>query len=97
VEAAQGVQVAELEADNTKLLVELEQTHLALAKADFALNLLSMSHVELEKNCARLHATVDMLKQEKAQIVTDREAEVTVGHFFEIIALVTARGFASFT
>jgi hypothetical protein len=36
MEATQGAHMAELEENNTKLLVELKQTHLALAEADVA-------------------------------------------------------------
>jgi hypothetical protein len=35
-----------------------------------------MSHGELEKECAGLHATVDTLKQEEAQIKTDCELKL---------------------
>jgi sulfur carrier protein ThiS len=67
VEVVQGSCVAELEADNAKLLVELEQARMSLTEADAA---------KLEEECTRLHAAVSTLKQEKEQIVTDREADV---------------------
>jgi hypothetical protein len=35
-----------------------------------------MSHGELEKECAGLHAAVDTLKQEEAQIKTDCELKL---------------------
>jgi sulfur carrier protein ThiS len=76
VEVVQGSCVAELEADNAKLLVELEQARMSLTEADAARNSLSVSHEKLEEECTRLHAAVSMLKQEKEQIVTDREADV---------------------
>jgi hypothetical protein len=53
--------VAELEADNTKLAVELEQTRLALTEANAARNALSVNHMKLEEDCTRLCAIVDML------------------------------------
>jgi hypothetical protein len=93
VEVAQGACMADLEADNAKLLAQLEQTHLALAEAGAARNSLSLSHRKLEE-CVGLCAAVDTLKQEKAQITTDHEADVAAEQiFFMIIVLVTARGF----
>jgi hypothetical protein len=53
--------VAELEADNAKLAVELEQTRLALTEANAARNALSVNHMKLEEDCTGLCATVDML------------------------------------
>jgi hypothetical protein len=66
MEAAEGARVAELEADNTRLVAELEQTCLALIEADVAQNLLSVNHAELEEDCAWLHTAVDTLTREKA-------------------------------
>jgi hypothetical protein len=55
-----------------------------------------MSHGELEKECAGLHAAVDILKQEEAQIKTDCELKLRRSKKIKIIALVTARGFMNF-
>jgi hypothetical protein len=66
MEAAEGARVAELEADNARLVAELEQTCLALIEADVAQNLLSVNHAELEEDCAWLRTVVDMLTREKA-------------------------------
>jgi hypothetical protein len=68
--------VAELKADNAKLLAELKQAHLVLAEADAARSSLSMSLERMEQECTRLHTAIDMLKGENAQLMTDREAEV---------------------
>jgi hypothetical protein len=57
----QGVRVAELEADNAKLLAGLEQIHQALTEAGSARKSLSMSHAELEKDCTGLHPLSTLL------------------------------------
>jgi hypothetical protein len=62
VEAAQGARMAELEADNGKLLVDLEQTRLALTEADVARSSLSVSQDKLERECTELCTTVGTLK-----------------------------------
>jgi chromosome segregation ATPase len=76
VEVAQGAHVVELEADNARLQVKFEQARQALADADAARSSLSASWEELEWECTGLHAAIDTLKQEKAQVVTDPEANV---------------------
>jgi seryl-tRNA synthetase len=75
---AQGAHTAELEADNAKLRSELEQAHQASAEADAARSSLCASRDELERECVRLCTGVDALKQEKAKIMTDREADVAL-------------------
>jgi hypothetical protein len=57
-------------------VAELEQTCLAHAEAVAAWNTLSMNHVKLEEDCVGLHAAADTLNREKAQIVTNCEAEI---------------------
>jgi hypothetical protein len=73
VETAQVTRVAELE--NSKLLVELEQAHTALAVADATRNSLSLTQGKLDEECAELHAVVESLGQEKARAEAAREAE----------------------
>jgi chromosome segregation ATPase len=75
---AQGARTAELEADNAKLRSELEQAHQASAEADVARSSLCASQDELERECVRLRTGVDALKQEKAKIMTDHEADVAL-------------------
>jgi hypothetical protein len=73
---AQGAHVAELEIDNARLWTELKGARQALVEPNATQSLLSVSWEELEPECAGLHAAVDGLTQEKAQIMTYREADV---------------------
>jgi hypothetical protein len=50
--------------------------HQALDESTTARGLLSMSRDEFEQECARLRACVDTLKEEKAKIMTDHEADL---------------------
>jgi hypothetical protein len=77
VEAVQGARVAELEDNNAKLLVELEQTRLALAEANAARKTLFMEHGKLEEECACLCVAIDTPRQEKADAMAARKAEIT--------------------
>jgi hypothetical protein len=76
MEVAQGARIAELESENVKLWLELEQARQVLAEADAARSSLSVNQEELERGCMGLRAAVDMLKQEKIQVLTNREAAV---------------------
>jgi hypothetical protein len=59
MEVAQGVHAAELESDNAKLRLKLEQAHQALAEADATWSTLSMDHEELERECAGLLTVIN--------------------------------------
>jgi hypothetical protein len=62
------------------LLTELKEARLELAEAGAARSSLSASREEVEKECAELRATVEMLKGENAQQVTDCDAEVAAAN-----------------
>jgi peptidoglycan hydrolase CwlO-like protein len=72
--------MVKLEADNVKLLTELKEARLALVEVDAAQSSLSASQEEVEKECMELRATIEMLKGENAQLVTDREAGVAAAN-----------------
>jgi hypothetical protein len=92
----QGAHVAELEENNTKLLVELEQTHLVLAEAEAAHNSLSANPGKFQEECASLCTAINTLGREKVEVVAAREAEITtVCKKIKTIMLVTARSFTS--
>jgi hypothetical protein len=76
MEMAHGAHTTELESDNAKLRSELEQAHPVLAKADVTQSLLSTDWERLERECAGLHTAVHTLKEEKIQVMSDREAAV---------------------
>jgi hypothetical protein len=73
-----GVCTAELESDNARLWSKHEQAHQVLAEADAAQSSLSADREKLERECAGLHMAVDTLKEEKIQVLTDREAAIAV-------------------
>jgi hypothetical protein len=75
---AQGGRMVELDADNTRLQSELEQAHEALPKANAARSSLSTNQEEIERECAL--PSIYTFKQEKAQVMTNREANVVVEH-----------------
>jgi regulator of replication initiation timing len=54
--------IAELQTDNARLRMELEEARQALAEANAAQSSLPMSQEELEQECVGLRATVDTLK-----------------------------------
>jgi hypothetical protein len=74
MEMAQRAWIAELESDNAKLQLELEQARQALVKADAAQSSLSTDQERLERECTGLHTAVNVLKQKKIQVMSDCEA-----------------------
>jgi methylmalonyl-CoA mutase cobalamin-binding subunit len=76
MESMKGAHIVELEADNATLLAKLEQALQALVKADTARDALSVNHGKLEEECVGLHAAVEALGQEKAEVVAAGEAEL---------------------
>jgi flagellin-like hook-associated protein FlgL len=66
----------ELKADSARLHLELEQARQALAKADSARSSLSTTQNELKCECTKLRTGSNVLKQEKAKIMTNHEADL---------------------
>jgi chromosome segregation ATPase len=71
-----GACPVELESDNVRLRSELEQARQVLAKADTAWSSLCVDREKLEQQCAGLRTAIDKLKEEKIQVLIDREAAV---------------------
>jgi hypothetical protein len=78
MEMAHGACTTELESNNARLWSELEQACQALAEADAARSSLSMDWEKLERECMGLRTSINMLKQEKIQVLNDHEVAVTV-------------------
>jgi hypothetical protein len=54
----------ELESDNARLQLKLEQARQALAEADVAWSSLSADREKLERECVGLCTAIDIVKQE---------------------------------